>query len=341
MQSIELARIAVMNRVELSKLSESLGKNPWQVASNSAYEAQTAPTVTVIVTLFNYANYITGCLDSVCAAITENLPGGLEILVIDDCSSDNSIQVTEDYLNQRSDVPIALVKKLFNTGLADARNLGLKLARAPYVFILDADNWIYPNCLSVLYGAIAESDYTAAYGIINRFDSETGEGIGLLSFYEWSIPDLLHGNYIDAMAMLKRDVLLSLGGYSTELIQYGWFGWEDYDMWLKLANAQQPVKLVPQVLSAYRVHSQSMINTTNLYIQFLAKYFKKKFSSLVEEFHNSSLLFGQPLEQSPENNPATLADLLQHLQVENQRLLVENQRLQLENQQLKQLAVGI
>jgi glycosyltransferase involved in cell wall biosynthesis len=290
MESIDSAKRNIMGtRLEMAKLCAFLGKDPWTIASNAAFDRLSTPSVTVIITLYNYADYIEECLDSVCAA--DPLPQGFDILVIDDCSTDDSASLVETYI-QRVDTPISLVKKAFNTGLADARNTGLHLARAPFVFILDADNWIYSNCLSVLYEAIHRSGCAAVYGIINRFNSKTGEGSGLISFYEWDTRELLINPYIDAMAMFKKDILLQVGGYSTELMVIAWSGWEDYDLWLKLAQSGYTAKLVPRILSSYRVHPNSMIHTTNAYTNTLVHHFKKKFSKLMEEYADEPIVFG-------------------------------------------------
>jgi glycosyltransferase involved in cell wall biosynthesis len=294
MESIEAAKRNMMGtRLEMTKLCAFLGKDPWALCPNAAYDACSAPSVTVIITLYNYAEYIEECLNSVCATVSDRLPGGFDVLVIDDCSTDNSISLVETYI-QKTNIPICLVKKAFNTGLADARNTGLQIARAPFIFTLDADNWIYPNCLSVLYDSITNSGCVAVYGIINRFDSKTGKGLGLLSIYEWDVYELLSGPYIDAMAMLKKDILLQVGGYSTELMLIAWSGWEDYDLWLKLAQAGYECKLVPQVLSSYRVHPNSMIHTTNAYAGTIIEHFKQKFRTLIDQHEDMITMFGVP-----------------------------------------------
>jgi glycosyltransferase involved in cell wall biosynthesis len=294
MESINAAKRNIMGtRLEMSKLCSFMGKEPWVLSSNPAYENCSAPSVTVIVTLYNYSEYIQKCLDSVCATIGSSLPGGFDVLVIDDGSTDKSATLVEEYI-QKVDTPIRLVKKLYNTGLADARNCGLKMARAPFVFILDADNWIYPNCLDVLYEAINESEYAAVYGIINCFNNKTGEGAGLISSYEWDVEELLSCPYIDAMAMFRKDNLLQIGGYSTELMLIAWSGWEDYDLWLSLAQAGYTAKLVPQILSSYRLHSSSMINTTNIYTDILVQHFRQKFVKLIEQYEDVATVFGMP-----------------------------------------------
>lgn len=328
--TIAAKRTSMLNRLEMAKLSEHLGKEPWVCAANSAYEACVSPSVSVLITLYNYSEYIYRCLDSVCDSKDAALPGGFEIIVVEDCSTDGSARLVEQYLDQ-SPFPIRLVKKLFNTGLADARNVGLKLARAPYVFILDADNWIYPNCLSKLYQAIEHSAYAATYGIISEFDNCTQKGVGLSSKYGWDIPSLVNAPYLDAMAMFDKQRVLQVGGYSTELVQYGWFGWEDYDLWLKLAQEGYSCKLVPQILSSYRVHSHSMLNTTNRYVGEIATYFTRKFSRLIQQHRELDILFGFPVSffsTSTGSSPSTAPDNAQRLEKVKLRLRRTQEQLE-------------
>jgi glycosyltransferase involved in cell wall biosynthesis len=330
--SIESLRTAVIQRLELAKLSELWGKAAWTISGNDAYRNRCTVSVSVIVTLYNYATYIQHCLDSVCASHTEGLPNGFEIVVINDCSTDHSAQLVQDYLEQRSDISICLVNKLFNTGLADARNLGLKIARADHVFILDADNWIYPNCLSTLYQAIQGS--AAAYGMIRRVEQATGQELSPLSYQDWDVHELIRCPYIDAMAMFDRQVLLSVGGYSLELIHHGWFGWEDYDLWLKLAQAGHQARFVAKILSEYRVHDSSMINTTNLYATAIAEHFRKKFKPLVDQYEDFDLLFGHPIDQ-PLSLVEQQAEQIQQLQrqIQETQQQLQNTQRQLEERQ--------
>ncbi|MBE9200214.1 MULTISPECIES: glycosyltransferase [unclassified Nodularia (in: cyanobacteria)] len=288
---IDEKRLLVISRLESATICEKMGNNPWQTISNTAYESSENPCITVIISLYNYSKYICKCIDSVCKSNLYDLPGDIEVLIIDDCSTDSSASIVEEYIKEAK-IPISLIKKYFNTGLADVRNIGLKLARSPYVFILDADNWILPNCLPVLYREIKLSDCAATYGKIRRFDNETNQDIDTVSSKEWDVSSLVKDPYIDAMAMFNREILLKVGGYSTELIEYGWFGWEDYDLWLKLAQNGYSCQLVPEILSSYRLHPTSMINITGRYILNMSRYFHNKFSELSQLNTQSDRLFG-------------------------------------------------
>jgi hypothetical protein len=146
----------------------------------------------------------------------------------------------------------------------------------------------------VLHEAAVASGSAAAYGIIRTFDDATGEPRGLLSAFAWSVRDLVSGPYLDAMALFDRTALAAVGGYSTELLDVGWQGWEDYDLWLKLAQEGYVCLRVPQILSSYRLHDASMIRRTNQDTARLAAYFERKFARLVARVPDLGHYFGFP-----------------------------------------------
>jgi glycosyltransferase involved in cell wall biosynthesis len=289
-----------------------------EVIANEAIKSCPEPALTVLISLYNYSAYIEGCLESVCASRTDGLPGGFEVVVVDDGSTDASVKVVERYMATH-ELPLCLVKKPLNTGLADTRNVGLKTARSRFIFILDADNEIRPECLQAHYQAIATSDCAMVYGLINQFDQNTRKSLRTVGEVEWDVGELVSRSIIDAMAMVRKETVLRVGGYSTEYGRILPQGWEDYDLWLKLAQAGYSGKLIPQVLSDYRVHTQSMIRTTSPYNRELAVYFSRKFHFLVESHPNLPMFFGMPgdelamasreggwLQSPPEGAPAKL-----------------------------------
>lgn len=271
--------------------SSVLTNGSWEVVGNEASHRCGQPAVSVIVTLFNYSAYIRNCLNSVEASKADDLPGGFEVVVVDDGSTDSSVSVVEDYMRSSS-LPIYLVKKKTNTGLSDARNIGLLTAGAPLVFILDADNEIRPDCLSAHYHAMMASDCALVYGIINCFDSATRESLATTSNCEWDVRLLVSRPCIDAMAMIRKETVQKLGGYSIEYGKIFPQGFEDYDLWLRLALAGYSGKLIPRVLSDYRVHSTSMVRSTWKFHRDVATYFSRKFYLLLQLHSDLPTYFG-------------------------------------------------
>ena len=125
--------------------------------------------------------------------------------------------------------------------------------------VIDADNLVYPNCLRRLADALdAHPDASFAYAILEAFGAEPG----LRSHLPWDVPWLCAANYIDAQAMIRRDVLERHGGYRDD--DDSIYGWEDWDLWLRLAEAGEHGVHVPEMLGRYRTQRTSMISMSNL-----------------------------------------------------------------------------
>lgn len=281
-------RQAMLRRIADERAREAR-EEPIANATTNPHYADATPAVTVLVTVFNYATFLPRCLESVASA--EPVPGGIELVIVDDASTDGSAEIAERFAASAS-VPAQLLRKALNTGLVSARNLGFRAARAPYVFVLDADNWIAPGCLRVLHAALAGTSHAAAYGLIARVDDRTGEGTSLLSCHPWDPQRLVAEPYIDAMALFDREAVLSAGGYSSELLEHGPAGWEDYDLWLKLAAVRRSAVHVPRIVAGYRDHRASMANRFARRSVELAKYFERKFGDLVRRYPGLDSYFG-------------------------------------------------
>ena len=267
------------------------GEETWQMSDNEAFRASSSPAISVVITLYNYERYIQQCVSSLERAERANLPGGIEILIVDDASTDESLRHAQR-IQQTSTLPVRIVAKRFNTGLADARNVGLRLGRAPYAFIMDADNLIFPRALELLYAAITTSCSAAAYSILGRFRGEPDNRSGLLSYFDWDPRMLAEYPYIDAMALFDRAQLIALGGYDNDLFRFGWFGWEDYELWLRMAAAHLKATMVPNILCLYRHHESAMSNTTNLFEVDLVRHLISRYERLIDEYQPKERVFG-------------------------------------------------
>ena len=125
--------------------------------------------------------------------------------------------------------------------------------------VMDADNLIYPSCLRKLADALGDHpDVDAAYAILEDF----GEQRNIRSALAWDVNRLCRANYIDAQSMFRKSTWERLGGYRAD--DEHLYGWEDWDLWLRLADEGGWALLVTEILGRYRVQRSSMITLTNL-----------------------------------------------------------------------------
>lgn len=215
------------------------------------------PEVTVIVTVHNYGRFVRDALSS--AVTSEDV--GLEIIVVDDASIDDSRDVVREFMSEHPDFPITFFEQRVNTGAQRARNLAFSRARGPFAFVLDADNLVYPRGIRKLRDSLMEDPGAGfAYGMIERFTEEGS--VGLMGTEAWDPTLLARRSYIDAMALVRVGAWKQVGGYVTDPLLE--LGWEDYDLWLSLAVAGFHGAHVREIIGRYRVHGVSSLTMTTL-----------------------------------------------------------------------------
>lgn len=230
--------------------------------------AESPKKVSVIIPLYNYAHHIIETLESVKSQTFKDI----QVVVIDDCSTDESLSVTKTWMEDNSlHLQSFLIQNRTNSRLSITRNTGISFAKSEYCFMLDADNIIFPRCIEKHVSALDNRlDAVAAYSLIEVFEGSV-DVIGTGVFIE---DGLRHGNFIDAMAMFRRSALIELDGYENMR-----HGWEDYDLWLRIMESNNIAIHIPDILSRYRQHNTSMLRTeTNISknIKDLHEYMKKR-----------------------------------------------------------------
>jgi glycosyltransferase involved in cell wall biosynthesis len=226
---------------------------PTVPASRVLFENDRGSTarVTVIVPVYNYADYVLEALPSVAAQTLSPI----DLVVIDDASPDDSATMVLDWArgHAHSFNRIVVMRHEQNAGLGFARNSGFAAADTEFVLPLDADNRLRPAACATLLARIEETGAAFAYPAIQEFGTR-GEVFGTDPY---SVLRLQCGNYIDAMALVRKSAWALAGGYDH--VQYGW---EDYDFWCRLAEFGAFGVHVPETLADYRVHRNSMLHTT-------------------------------------------------------------------------------
>lgn len=101
--------------------------------------------VSILVPFYNVEQYIDRCIQSLIKQTYENI----EILLIDDCSPDNTLEIAQKYTESDSRIKILRYEK--NRGLGGARNYGIEKAKGEYILFVDSDDYIKSNTIEVLF----------------------------------------------------------------------------------------------------------------------------------------------------------------------------------------------
>ncbi len=207
--------------------------------------------VTVVIPVFNYADYVIEALASVAAQTMH----GLDLVVVDDHSPDDSSVMVERWaqLNASRFNRLTVLRHRANAGLGFARNSGFAAAETPFVLPLDADNRLRPAACETLLRHVRETGAAFVYPAIQQFGDKTE----VFGQQPYSTLRLQVGNYIDAMALVRRSAWAAAGGYDH--VRHGW---EDFDFWCRLAERGLFGCSVADVLADYRVHGKSMLHTS-------------------------------------------------------------------------------
>ncbi len=216
-------------------------------------EVITAPSVSIIIPAYKVANYIAETLDSVFAQTYTDY----EVIVINDGSPDVAEleQVLEAYCDR-----IVYVKQE-NRGLSGARNTGLRLARAPFIALLDSDDAWLPNYL-VVQMEIIKNDPTidVVYGNAILFGNKVYAGRKWMDMFpsEGEVT-------FERLVLQQCNVLISVTARRETMLRVGLFdeslrSSEDFDMWLRIIKKGGRIVYHRQVLFRYRSRPDSLSN---------------------------------------------------------------------------------
>jgi glycoslytransferase len=210
--------------------------------------------LSVIIPIYNVEQYLRKCLDSVCNQTLEDI----EIICINDCSPDNSLEILKEY--QKNDNRIKIIDFKENRGVAAARNEAIKIAKGEYIGFVDGDDWVDLDFYEKLYKKAKEDNVDLVIG--NLLKNNQGKN------------SFLH-NMANRVKQNKIyfSGLFWLGIYSTKLIRENNLSFTEG---LKYGED----RLFP-ILAAYYTKKVSVVDNVYYY------YFTRDDSATVEFYENN------------------------------------------------------
>lgn len=204
------------------------------------------PLVSVITPSYNSSQLIAETLKSVMSQTVSDW----EMIIIDDCSTDNSIEVIQSFVDR--DSRIKLIRLSVNSGAAVARNKGIEIAQGRYIAFLDSDDSWLPNKLEKQIAFMQDNSYSftfAAYDKVNEF----GELLGHVGVPEKvAYRDLLKTCSIGCLTAIYDTA--SFGKVYMPLIRKR----QDFGLWLKILKKTDYAYGLNKTLGVYKVRPDSI-----------------------------------------------------------------------------------
>lgn len=123
------------------------------------------PKISAIVPVYNVEEYLSRCLDS----LIEQTLQDIEIICVNDGSTDNCAQILEEYSNKDERIKVVTQK---NMGISIARNEGVKISTGEYISFIDSDDWVDKDFYEKLYNAALETNADVAAAGIYRISKK-------------------------------------------------------------------------------------------------------------------------------------------------------------------------
>lgn len=221
------------------------------------------PKISVILPVYNCEQFIYEAVNSVLLQTYEDF----ELLIIDDCSTDNTLKIVEKFKDSR----ILIIQKEKNTGYTDSLNYGVTIANGEYIARMDGDDICLPERFEKQVTFLDNNSNIALCGTAIKIIGEDRIIRHPLKHEDIAIKLCFGNSFCHPSVMGKKEVFLE-NRYDKNFEPA-----EDYDLWTRLAFKEELANL-DEVLLFYRVHKNQISNTKSN-IQF-----KKAFHSKLSMF---------------------------------------------------------
>ena len=204
--------------------------------------------VSVVIPCLNHSAFLLEAINSV---LNSTYPH-IEIIIVDDGSTDNSGEVAREVMSRHENV---FYVYQHNQGPSIARNRGIQEAKGEYILPLDADDKISNQYIEQAFEVLKNDQGIKVVFCKAEF---FGRKTGLWKLKEFSLKKLATDNMIFSCAMFRKEDWKNVGGYSTELIG----GWEDWEFWISMLKNGGHVHRLDFIGFYYRIHQYSRRKST-------------------------------------------------------------------------------
>ena len=219
--------------------------------------------ITVSIPVYNVEKYIDRCLRSV---LDQDFSESYEVLVVDDCGCDRSIEIIESILKEHPKGNLVrIIHHEKNKGLGPSRNTAIDNARGQYIFFLDSDDWVSHDCLSVLYEKATETNADAVVGSVKRIEDCSLRVLGQNQYADTIIQHDGAGawmvNHKPDMHIEVWNKLYRIDFLRSNKICFVHRIFEDYYFDFRFRACARTIALCPEITMFYNIRQNSILTT--------------------------------------------------------------------------------
>lgn len=218
--------------------------------------------VSIIIPCYNQGHFLADAIESALNQTHKNI----EVIVIDDGSTDNTREIAKKYRNVRY-----IWQK--NKHLSGARNTGIKEANGEWILPLDADDKINPEMVKKCLKMADKDDLDIISTWLETFGNENRRWGSLNLRPTWQ--NFIQNNQINCCSLFRREMWEKLGGYDENMKE----GFEDWDFWRRATKKGYKVGILNEFLFYYRKHGTSMFAEAQKKRQRLIEYMRVRESA--------------------------------------------------------------
>lgn len=284
---LEGVKVGTISNVPITHMSVGMTNNQWEenrkkfadkfkdslpIKLKSNYpisqNKSNLPLVSVVIPIYNYGVQFEKTLSSVFESSYKNV----EVIIVNDGSTEKYVDLK---LKSLEGHPNIIVINQENSGPSSARNNGIKNSKGDFILPLDADDTVHPDYIQTCVSVLKNNKQISP---VYCDTLHIGQIQGVEQRPEWSLDRLIQGPFIVNCSMFHREAFDKCEGYDETMK-----GWEDYDLWIRMAKNGFIGKRIPKALFSYFHHendgtvsTEANKNQQELYNKIMEKNFKNE-----------------------------------------------------------------
>jgi glycosyltransferase involved in cell wall biosynthesis len=208
---------------------------------------ETNPLISVIMPVYNAEKYVKEAIESI---LNQTFPDW-ELIIIDDCSTDNSIEIIQSFQDER----IILLKNEINLGVSKAPNKGIRIALGKYVTKMDADDISLPTRFKKQVEFLEKHpDYVLCASNVQMFGTKQDFFVLPTEDQQLKIALLYQNPFVHSSVLIRSKNCKKY--LYNEIFPFA----EDYELWINLKE-EGKFASIPEILTKYRIHQNNLTST--------------------------------------------------------------------------------